>query len=69
MCIRFDKCWPSNVSCGLSKAGWNACVLRLFAINLPLQKYGYLISVLSIVPQWNNKRLSLFVLIGNRISN
>jgi len=44
-------------------------IMLLSAINPSFQKYMYLISVLSIVPQWNNKRLSFVVLIGNRISN
>jgi len=46
----------------------------VFVAELPLSMIGsfrfpYLISVLSIVPQWDNQRLSFFVLVGNRISN
>ena len=34
-----------------------------------VQMLAYLINVLSIVPQWNNSRLSFFDSIGNRISD
>jgi len=69
--INFKKTGTIRTRGVLSKKGEKKA-LDFFLVLLPKSQlyyfYRYLISVLSIVPQWNSSRLSFFGLIGNLIS-